>query len=59
MCRTECAGSAANCGPGSPKARIYVCGDAKRMAKDVERTLIDIVARQQLARSTDEERFCS
>jgi sulfite reductase (NADPH) flavoprotein alpha-component len=34
-------------------ANIYVCGDAKRMAKDVERTLVDIVA-QFGARSTDE-----
>jgi sulfite reductase (NADPH) flavoprotein alpha-component len=34
-------------------AHIYVCGDAKRMAKDVERTLVEIVA-QHGARSTDE-----
>jgi sulfite reductase (NADPH) flavoprotein alpha-component len=34
-------------------AHIYVCGDAQRMAKDVERALVDIVA-QHGARSTDE-----
>jgi sulfite reductase (NADPH) flavoprotein alpha-component len=34
-------------------AHFYVCGDAKRMAKDVERALVDIVA-QHGARSTDE-----
>jgi sulfite reductase (NADPH) flavoprotein alpha-component len=34
-------------------ANIYICGDAKRMAKDVERALVDIVAHFG-ARSTDE-----
>jgi len=34
-------------------ANIYVCGNAKRMAKDVERALVDIVA-QFGARTTDE-----
>src|ERR1700675_3593609 len=38
-------------------ANIYVCGDAKRMAKDVERALVDIVA-QFGARSTDEAVSC-
>ena len=34
-------------------AHVYICGDARRMAKDVERALVDIVA-QFGARSTDE-----
>jgi sulfite reductase (NADPH) flavoprotein alpha-component len=34
-------------------ANVYICGDAKRMARDVERALVDIVA-QHGARSTDE-----
>ena len=34
-------------------AHIYICGDAKRMAKDVEGALVDIVA-QHGARTTDE-----
>src|SRR3979409_208714 len=34
-------------------AHVYICGDAKRMAKDVERAMVDIVT-QYGARSTDE-----
>ena len=34
-------------------AHVYVCGDAKRMAKDVETALVDIVA-QHGARSVGE-----
>jgi sulfite reductase (NADPH) flavoprotein alpha-component len=34
-------------------AHFYICGDAKRMAKDVEAALVDIIAKHG-ARSTDE-----
>ena len=34
-------------------AHVYICGDAKRMAKDVERAMVDVVA-QFGARTTDE-----
>ena len=34
-------------------AHVYVCGDAQRMAKDVERALVDIVA-QHGARSVND-----
>ena len=34
-------------------AHFYVCGDAKRMAKDVEAAMVDIVAHWG-ARSTDD-----
>ena len=37
----------------SEGAHLYVCGDAKRMAKDVELALVDIVA-QNGARTTDQ-----
>jgi sulfite reductase (NADPH) flavoprotein alpha-component len=37
----------------SEGAHFYVCGDAKRMAKDVERALVDIVT-EHGGRSTDE-----
>jgi sulfite reductase (NADPH) flavoprotein alpha-component len=34
-------------------AHVYLCGDAKRMAKDVEAALVEIIASQGV-RSTDE-----
>ena len=44
-CRTGCASTAPGCGRGSRRARhFYVCGDASRMAKDVDAALREIVA---------------
>jgi sulfite reductase (NADPH) flavoprotein alpha-component len=34
-------------------AHFYICGDAKRMAKDVERALVEIVAQQGRKSSDD------
>ena len=38
-------------------AHIYVCGDALRMAKDVENTLTDIVAEQSARGAVDAGKF--
>ena len=38
-------------------AHVYVCGDAKRMAKDVERALIDVVASAGARSSNDAVAF--
>ena len=52
--RTACASSAPKLWRWIAEgAHFYVCGDAKRMARDVERALVDIVA-QWGARSSEE-----
>jgi sulfite reductase (NADPH) flavoprotein alpha-component len=38
-------------------AHVYVCGDALRMAKDVERALIDIVAQHGKRSPEDAARY--
>ena len=44
--RPGCASTARSCSPGWPRARhFYVCGDATRMAKDVDAALHEVVAR--------------
>ena len=54
MCSTACAKSRAISGRGSAKARTFISAATRsRMAKDVERALVDIVA-QFGARTTDE-----
>ncbi|MFT4275999.1 MAG: sulfite reductase subunit alpha [Rhodopseudomonas sp.] len=40
-------------------ASLYVCGDAKRMAKDVERALVDIVAQHGARSAADATAFVS
>jgi len=38
-------------------AHIYVCGDARRMAKDVEAALVDVIAAQGERKSEDAVAF--
>ena len=40
-------------------AHIYVCGDAKRMAKDVELALVDVVAQHGVRSAADAAAFVS
>ena len=40
-------------------AHIYVCGDAKRMAKDVEVALVDIVAQHGMRSAEEAAAFVS
>ena len=40
-------------------AHVYVCGDAKRMAKDVELTLVDIVAKHGVRSAEEATAFVS
>ncbi len=44
MCRTNCASRAELWRWINDGAHIYVCGDANRMAKDVENTLLEVIA---------------
>ena len=40
-------------------AHIYVCGDAQRMAKDVERTLVDVIAQHGKRLADEAARYLS
>lgn len=44
MCRISCGRKGLKSGAGSKMAPICMCGDATRMARDVEQALIDIIA---------------